>query len=103
MGLWNCYNYIAVLMIASQLIFLLQMYKNYVYAIKKSAKRHDGYRPRTLLTVPCKGADNVFEENIASFFNLDYDDFYLWFVVEDSSDAAYEKLCKLKGKLAATS
>ena len=87
-------------MIASQLFFLFQTYRHYCYAIKKSEKKCAGYQPRTLLTIPCKGIDNTFEENIASFFNLDYDNFYLCFVVADSADPAYKKLNEVKDKLA---
>ena len=90
-------------MITSQLLFLLQTYRHYCYAIKKSEKKSSGYQPRTLITIPCKGIDNAFEENIASFFNLDYDNFYLCFVVADSTDPAYQKLRELKDKLAAGS
>ena len=98
---WHYYNYIAAVIISSQLFFLLQTYKNYLYAIKKSAKQRDGYRPRTLVIVPCKGIDNTFEENVASFFNLDNDNFYLCFVVADTADPAYQKLCAIKDKFAA--
>ena len=87
-------------MIASQLFFLFQTYRHYCYAIKKSEKKCAGYQPRTLLTIPCKGIDNTFEENISSFFNLDYDNFYLCFVVADSADPAYKKLNEVKDKLA---
>ena len=100
---WHYYDYIAALMIVSQLLFLFQTYRNYRYAIKKSVRKHTGYQPRTLLTVPCKGIDNAFEENITSFFNLDYGNYYLCFVVEDATDPAYEKLCRLKDELAAAS
>jgi len=100
---WHYYNYIATVMIASQLFFLFQTYRHYRYAIKKSMNKHHGYHPHVLLTIPCKGIDNVFEENIASFFNLDYDNFYLCFVVADTADPAYQKLRDLKDKLAAGS
>ena len=100
---WHYYDYIAAVMITSQLFFLFQTYRHYCYAIKKSEKKCAGYQPRTLLTIPCKGIDNTFEENIASFFNLDYDNFYLCFVVADSADPAYQKLRDLKDKLAAGS
>ena len=100
---WHYYNFIAGAMIASQIFFLLQTYRNYRYAVKKSTTKHQGYHPRVLLTIPCKGIDNSFEENISSFFNLDYDNFYLCFVVADTTDPAYEKLRELKTKLASNS
>ncbi len=99
---WQFYNYIAVIAIVSQLLFLYQTYRNYIYALKKSCRKHT-YQPRVLLTIPCKGLDSAFERNIASIFNLDYDNFFLNFVVEDTADSAYEKLCLLREKLAPTS
>ncbi|MHC5061797.1 MAG: glycosyltransferase [Planctomycetota bacterium] len=98
---WHYYNHIATLMVLSQLVFLVQTFRNYRYAIKKSARQHNGYRPRTLLTVPCKGIDNNFEENITSFFKIDHENFYLCFVVADTEDPAYAKLCSLRDKLSA--
>jgi cellulose synthase/poly-beta-1,6-N-acetylglucosamine synthase-like glycosyltransferase len=100
---WHYYDYIALLMVASQLLFLLQTYRNYRYAIKKSARKHTGCQPCTLLTIPCKGVDNAFEENITSFLNLDYENYYICFVVADAADPAYEKLCRLKDELAPAS
>lgn len=100
---WNIYNYIASIAIASQLFFMLRILRNYRYAIRKAGKEHVHFRPRTLLTVPCKGVDSAFDKNIRSLFALDYDNFYLNFVVEDESDEAYNLLCRLKDELASTS
>jgi cellulose synthase/poly-beta-1,6-N-acetylglucosamine synthase-like glycosyltransferase len=100
---WHYYNYIAALMIASQLFFIVQTYRHYCYAIKKSTRKQGYDQPCVLVTVPCKGIDNAFERNIASFFGLDYDNFYLCFVVADSDDPAYERLCTIKDNLAADS
>ncbi len=97
------YYYIALAAIVSQLLFMLQTYNNYRYALKKHKKERSWYRPRTVLIVPCKGLDSAFRENIASFFNLDYEDYLLWFVVADESDPAYAQLCELKNQLAAGS
>jgi ceramide glucosyltransferase len=93
------YYYIALIAIASQLLFLFQTYKNYRYAVKKYRKKRSWYRPRTVLIVPCKGLDSAFEQNIASFFEQDYDNYLLWFVVGDESDPAYGELCRLKSRL----
>ncbi len=97
------YYYIALAAIVSQLLFLLQTRNNYRYAIKKHRKVRSWYRPRTVLIVPCKGLDSAFRENITSFFNLDYEDFLLWFVVAEASDPAYAELCELKDRLKAGS
>ncbi len=94
------YFYIAILAIATQLFFLVQMYRNYRYVLKKYKIDRGWYRPKTVMIVPCKGVDSAFEKNIASFFNQDYEDFLLWFVVADKDDPAYNKLSQLKKELA---
>jgi ceramide glucosyltransferase len=93
------YFYIAVILILSQLVFLNQMRRNYRNALAEHKKKRDTYRPHTVLIVPCKGLEPAFEENIASFFNQDYEDYLLWFVVADKSDPAYARLCELKDRL----
>ena len=93
---WNIYNIIAGLFIATQALFIFQMIQNYRYALNKSSRTRDSYKPVTLLTVPCKGIDKAFEKNITSLYKLDYDSYYLNFVVEDASDPAYEQLNLLK-------
>lgn len=93
------YYYIALAAIASQLLFLIQTYNNYRYALTKYKKERSWYRPRTVLMVPCKGLDSAFRENITSFFELDYENYLLWFVVADESDPAYGELHELKNQL----
>lgn len=100
---WKIYNIVVIAAIVLQLLFLLHTFQNYRYVIKKFKRDRSYYRPRTLLTVPCKGIDNAFEKNIASFFNLDFENYLLCFVVEDKSDTAYAKLCEIKDKLASMS
>ena len=97
------YFYIALAAIVSQLIFLGQTYSNCRYALKKHKKKRWWYRPRTVLIIPCKGLDSSFRENITSFFNLDYENYLLWFVVADESDPAYGELCALTKRLEADS
>jgi len=94
------YYYIALAAILWQLLFWLQTYSNYHYALAKYKKKRSSYRPRTVLIIPCKGLDSDFQENISSLFNQDYDNYLLWFVVADESDPAYDELHKLKDKLA---
>ena len=93
------YYYIALAAIVSQLLFLLQTYNNYRYALNKYSRKRSWYRPRAVLIVPCKGLDSAFQENISSFFNQDYGNYLLWFVVADESDPAYSELCELKERL----
>ena len=90
------YFYVALGAIISQLVFTLQIYNNYRYALKKYKRRRWWYRPRTVLIIPCKGLDANFHRNIASFYNQDYNNYLLWFVVAEESDPAYTELCKLK-------
>jgi len=92
------YYYIALIAIIFQLLFLLQAYNNHRYALKKYRKKR-WYRPHTALIIPCKGLDSAFQENIASFFHQDYENYSLWFVVAEESDPAYGELCKLKEQL----
>ncbi len=97
------YHYIAVAAIVSQLVFLVQMCRNYHYALTKYKRKRLWYRPRTVLIVPCKGVDPAFQKNITSFFNQDYENYLLWFVVADESDPAYGELCRLKEQLSQSS
>ncbi len=97
------YYYIALAAIVSQLIFLSHTYSNCRYALKKHKKKRWWYRPRTVLIIPCKGLESSFRENITSFFNLDFENYLLWFVVADESDPAYTELCDLKTQLEADS
>lgn len=93
------HDYIAWAAIVSQLVFLVQCYRNYLYALSKYKKQRLSYRPRTALMIPCKGLDAAFDENITSFFRQDYEGYVLWFVVAEDSDPAYERLCELKERL----
>lgn len=97
------YFYIALILIISQLIFLNQIRRNYRDALAQPKKQRAAYQPRTALIVPCKGLELEFEKNIASFFNQDYDDYLLWFVVADKADPAYDQLCRLRNQLSQSS
>src|SRR3972149_5807348 len=97
------YYYIALAAIISQLLFLFQTYKNYRYALGKYKKKRLLHQLRVVLIVPCKGLDPTFQKNITSFFNQDYENYLLWFVVADEQDPAYNQLGKLKDQLIQTS
>ncbi len=97
------YYYIALAAILLQLLFLWQVYRNYRYVLAKYKRKRSGYRPRTVLIVPCKGCDCNFQRNVTSFFNQDYEDYLLWFVVADKSDPAYSELCRLKDQISQSS
>jgi cellulose synthase/poly-beta-1,6-N-acetylglucosamine synthase-like glycosyltransferase len=97
------YDRILILAIAVQLFFLLQAWNSYRYALVKFKKPRLWCGMRSLVIVPCKGLDENFDRNIASFFAQDHTDFRLWFVVEDKSDPAYPELLRLKDQLSPTS
>jgi len=87
------YGYIAWTAVLVQLLFVYYALRNYHYVRAKSVRRKQAiYRPRTALIVPCKGLEARFHANIASFLQQDYDDYRLFFVVEDESDPAYREL-----------
>ena len=93
------YYYAAITAILSQFLFLVQIWNNYRYALAKYKKKRSSYQPRTILIVPCKGLDWDFQKNITSFFNQDYENYLLWFVVAEQTDPAWAELCKLKDRL----
>ncbi|MHC4483092.1 MAG: glycosyltransferase family 2 protein [Planctomycetota bacterium] len=97
------YYNIALTAILLQIVFLFLCYRNYRYALAKYKRKRTSYRPYTALIVPCKGLDSDFQKNIASFFNQDYENFLLYFVVADKTDRAYTELCKLKDQLSSSS
>ena len=83
-----------VVVIAVEILFTIQVYSNYHYALKKY-RRERTFRPKCVLIVPCKGLDEAFEANIRSFFEQAYKDYRLWFVVADQEDPAYAHLQRL--------
>jgi cellulose synthase/poly-beta-1,6-N-acetylglucosamine synthase-like glycosyltransferase len=97
------YYYIAIALILSQLLFIYHTGRNYHYALTRYRKKRILHRPRTVLIVPCKGLDSAFQQNITSFFNQDYENYLLWFVVADKTDPAYASLCELKNRLSQNS
>ena len=99
----NWYYYIALVAIVSQLLVVLQAHNNCRYALAKHKRPRPWYRPRTVLIVPCKGRDLAFEKNITSFYNQNYENYLLWFVVAEQSDPAYVTLCELKEQLSHSS
>jgi cellulose synthase/poly-beta-1,6-N-acetylglucosamine synthase-like glycosyltransferase len=99
----DLYYYIALAAIFSQLLFLLQTYNNHRYAQAKYQKKRLWQELKVALIVPCKGLDVDFQKNISSFFNQDYKNYLLWFVVEDEQDPAYKELNKLKDQLSQAS
>ncbi len=93
------YIYVCWVLIISQAVFLILPFRNYTYALAKHKKRKFSYSPRTAVIIPCKDLDENFEQNISSFYKLDYEDYVLLFVVGDQRDSSYGVLCELKGRL----
>jgi cellulose synthase/poly-beta-1,6-N-acetylglucosamine synthase-like glycosyltransferase len=93
------FQYIILIVLVVQSLVLILVYRNFRFNLHKYQRQRIGYRPKTALCIPCKGIDSSFETNISSFFQQDYENFILRFVVEDPSDPAYEKLCKLKDEM----
>ena len=91
------FEILIALLIAAEILFTIQVYSNYHYALKKY-RRERTFRPGCVLIVPCKGLDAAFEANIRSFFEQLYEGYRLWFVVGDRDDAAYEMLLRLKAR-----
>ncbi len=91
-------EYTVIILIAVQLLFMIQVINNFRYAMDKHKRPRDSYRPRCVLVVPCKGLDETFDENIESFFRQDYENYHLCFVVQDRRDPAYERLLALKAR-----
>ena len=87
-----------IILIISQLLFMVMLKRNTRYVFKKFARDIEGYTPKTLLTIPCKGLDVGFEENMKSFLLLDYDNYGINFVVESETDEAFDVLTCLKEK-----
>jgi len=97
------YYYIVFAALFLQGLFLVQVISNYRYALKQNKKRRPDKGAQTALIVPCKGLEAAFKKNITAFYQQNYQDYHLYFVVADESDPAYEKLLELKENLASGS
>lgn len=89
---------VAAVCILLQVLFVFQIFHHYRYVLEKSSRKRTAYRPRVALIVPCKGIDAVFERNIGSLYEIDYDNYELVFVVEGREDAAYDRLLDLENR-----
>jgi ceramide glucosyltransferase len=92
---------IALILIFAESLAIWLAASNFWFSMKKSGRQRHLYTPRTALIIPCKWLDENFERNISSFYEQDYDDYFLWFVVESRDDPVYEPLCKMKERFAA--
>jgi ceramide glucosyltransferase len=97
------YFYVALAAVVSQILFLVQTFNNHRYVLGKHGRKRPWHGFKVVTIIPCKGLDPAFDENITSFFNQDYGNYLLWFVVESESDPAYGRLCGLKESLSGNS
>jgi cellulose synthase/poly-beta-1,6-N-acetylglucosamine synthase-like glycosyltransferase len=97
------YFCIAWMALLAQSLVIYFAVRNYRYVLGESSESKHPYHPRTALLVPCKGLDDQFLSNIRSFFEQDYDNYYLFFVVESESDPACAELRTARDKLAGSS
>ncbi len=94
------YSLIALAAILAQLLVVFCAVSNYHYIAAKLVRTRPSWqRPRTALIIPCKGIDARFAVNMRSFFEQDYENYRLIFVVEDESDPAYRELVTLRNTL----
>jgi cellulose synthase/poly-beta-1,6-N-acetylglucosamine synthase-like glycosyltransferase len=91
-------EYILFAAVVAQVLFTIQVVCNKHFAIKKMGLNRTRFRPRCVLIVPCKGLDEEFDKNVESFFSQAYEDYQLFFVVEDPSDPAYGRLQELTSR-----
>ena len=94
------YIYVGWMLIITQIAFSSLPIRNYFYALARHKRRRFHYKPRVALIIPCRDLDTNFEQNISSFYKLNYEDYVLLFVVGDQRDSAYGALCELKGRFA---
>jgi ceramide glucosyltransferase len=93
------YYYIGWAAVFAQWLFVYNAARNYRYVRLKSTERKETPRPsRVALIIPCKGLDTRFHLNIQSFFEQDYENYRLFFVVEDESDPAFRELQALRDR-----
>ncbi len=86
------YYFFAVIILLVQGLVLLEAYRHLIYTLRKYCPKESEYQPRVVLIAPCKGLDTTFEQNMESFFQQDYPDYEILFVVESQRDPAYERL-----------
>jgi len=89
------YEVFIIVVLIGQFVGLRIAYKHFLHVLSRYRLRPKTYTPRTALVAPCKGIDTAFERNVNAMFELDYPDYEIVFVVESSSDPAYDVLSRL--------
>ncbi len=62
------------------------IYHRFLYPRKMRPSYDESYQPRCSIILPCKGIPVNFEQNILSFFKLDYKEYNVIFTVESEQD-----------------
>ena len=86
------YYAVAAGVLLVQMLLLVEGFRHVRYTLSKYRPKPSDYQPRVALIAPCRGLDTSFDRNIRSFFELDYPDYELFFVVQSSDDPAYRRL-----------
>jgi len=86
------YYIITAIILFIQFITLLEGYRHIVYTLRTYKPKPSSYQPGVALISPCKGIDTTFDRNINAFFDLDYSNFQIFFVVESTDDSAFARL-----------
>ncbi|MBN2375217.1 MAG: glycosyltransferase family 2 protein [Sedimentisphaerales bacterium] len=86
------YYIIAAIILFIQLAILLEGYRHVIYTLRTYKPKPTFYHPSIALISPCKGIDTTFDRNINAFFDLDYSNFQIFFVVESVDDPALSRL-----------
>lgn len=92
------YYLLAAIVLLVQAALLLEGYRHLIYTRRTYRPKTSKYQPRAALISPCKGIDTTFDRNINSFFDLDYPDYEIFFVVQSAEDPAYERLQEIIGQ-----
>ena len=87
---------IGVLGFVQVVLQLLITYECTRFFRSRVTRKLDGvYTPKVQLTLPCKGCETSFDQQILAIRQLDYPDYTVTFVVESKADPAFERLTAL--------
>ncbi len=93
------YYIFAVVLLLVQGLVLVEAYRHLIYTLRKYRPKDSDYKPPVVLIAPCKGLDTAFDQNMESFFQQDYPDYEILFVVESREDPAYRRLAEILERL----
>lgn len=79
-----------VLLIIQGVVSLIEGFKFRSFIRRSLATPPDSFTPKATVIAPCKGIDNVLEENLAALFAQDYPDYEIIFAIASEDDPARE-------------